>query len=331
MAERLPDQPVAAIDCGTNAIRLLVACVDAQGVLHELRRELRIVRLGEGVDATGSFSAVALERTFDACAEYAEIIAGFDAHRLRFVATSASRDVSNRDDFVAGVQDRLDVLPEVISGSEEAELSFLGAVRGLSDIPARPVLVVDIGGGSTEFILGVDSGRLVGPDRSISVDIGCVRMTERHLHDDPPTVEQVHRVEQDVAAALDLVQSRVSISEAASMVGLAGTVTTMAAMALGLDAYDPARIHGSTLTALQVDQVSESLVRMTRAERARLPFMHPGRVDVIAGGALILREIVHRSGVSEVIVSECDLLDGIVHQLAAPTDSSLQKGTRGNL
>lgn len=328
MLERLTDQPVAAIDCGTNAIRLLVACVDAHGVLHELRRELRIVRLGEGVDATGSFSATALERTFDACEEYAEIIAGVGARDSRFVATSASRDVANRDEFAAGVRERLDVTPEVISGGEEAELSFLGAVRGLSAIPARPVLVVDIGGGSTEFIFGVDSGRLVRPDRSISVDIGCVRMTERHLHDDPPTMGQVQRVEKDIADALDLVQSQVPISEAASMVGLAGTVTTMAAMAMGLDAYDPERLHGARLSASQVDQVSESLVGMTRAERARLPFMHPGRVDVIAGGSLILRAIMHRSGIDEVIVSECDLLDGIIYRLAAPTDSSMRKGTK---
>ena len=316
MSERLVHRPVAAIDCGTNAIRLLIASVDARGVLHEIVREMRIVRLGEGVDANGTFSWAALERTFGVCGEYARVIADHGAHPVRFVATSASRDVSNRDAFVAGVLDRLGVMPEVITGQEEAELSFLGAVRGLVDAPERPVLVVDIGGGSTEFILGIDADPLAVPECSISVDLGCVRMTERHLQGDPPTMQEVQRVEKDVEAALDLVQSRVPIDQASSMIGLAGTVTTMAAMAMGLDSYDPQRLHGATMTALEVDRVTDSLVGMTRARRALLPFMHPGRVDVIAGGALILRGIMSRSGIGEVIVSECDLLDGIVYRLS---------------
>ncbi|MFM8895176.1 MAG: hypothetical protein ACKOE2_07325 [Actinomycetales bacterium] len=205
--------------------------------------------------------------------------------------------------------------PEVITGEQEAALSFLGAVRGLPRAPASPVLVVDIGGGSTEFVLGTrqqDSWRL---DHSISVDIGCVRMSERHLAGDPPTAEEVARVRADVDAALDRVRAQLPVA-GASMVGLAGTVTTMAAMALDLSAYDAVRQHGAVLSAAEVDRVADLLVGMTRAERARLPFMHPGRVDVIGGGALILQAIMATFQVPEVVVSECDLLDGMVYRSA---------------
>lgn len=304
---------VAAIDCGTNAIRLLVASVDGTGLLTEYARELRIVRLGEGVDASGSFSEAALERTFDACTQYAQIIEDLQARLVRFVATSASRDASNRDAFIAGVRATLGVAPEVISGAQEAELSFLGAVRGLPQGPHSPALVVDIGGGSTEFVLGVDDGDGWQLDGCVSVNLGCVRMTERHLHGDPPTPVEVASVRAEVGRALEVVREQVSVDRAASLVGLAGTVTTMAAMALDLDAYDAARQHGSTMTLQQVQAIATALIGMTRVERARLPFMHPGRVDVIGGGALILEGIMSGFGIERVIVSECDLLDGIVY------------------
>lgn len=317
MADRLPGGPVAAIDCGTNAIRLLVAEVDEAGILHERVRELRTVRLGEGVDRTGEFSEAALQRTFAACDEYARIIDGLGAGPIRFVATSASRDVSNRAAFVAGVHARLGIEPEVIAGAEEAELSFLGAVRGLPQAPTSPALIVDIGGGSTEFVLGSLIGESWHLDRSISVDIGCVRMTERHLHGDPPTAAQVAQVQSDIAAALAQVRAKVPVEQARSLVGLAGTVTTMAAMALGLPRYDTELQHGATMTSAEVGQVAAALLAMTRAERAQLPFMHPGRVDVIGGGALILDAIMEQFDMDRVIVSECDLLDGIVYRLQA--------------
>jgi exopolyphosphatase/guanosine-5'-triphosphate,3'-diphosphate pyrophosphatase len=324
MADPIAARPVAAIDCGTNAIRLLVASVDADGVLDEIVRELRIVRLGEGVDATGAFSEPALARTFAACDEYAGLIAHHRVGAIRFAATSASRDATNREAFIAGVRERLGVTPEVISGDEEAELSFLGAVRGLPAAPTSPVVVVDIGGGSTEFVHGtfVDGTFVDGAfadrtwrlDCSVSVDIGCVRMTERHLHADPPTPDQIASVQADVDAALDAVRLRVPVDDAASLVGLAGTVTTMAAMAMDLDRYDAARQHGATISVDEIEAVTEELLRMSRAERAGLPFMHPGRVDVIGGGAIILRAIMRRFAIDRVIVSECDLLDGMVYR-----------------
>lgn len=308
--------PVAAIDCGTNSIRLLIAEVPERGPLVEIVREMRIVRLGEGVDRTGEFAPEALARTFAACEEYAALIAEHGVISVRFVATSASRDVSNRDAFVQGVQQRLGITPEVISGTEEAELSFLGAVRGLPELPS-PVLVVDIGGGSTEFVLGE-----LGRDdilASISTDIGCVRMTERHLRADPPTADQIEAVERDLAAAFDTAQEAVDFAKAQSVVGVAGTVTTVSAMALDLPAYDPLAIHGSTLSGPQIEQVASRLLSMSRAEREQLPFMHPGRVDVIGGGAMILRELARRVSPAPVVVSEHDILDGIVYRLAAVT------------
>ena len=301
---------VAAIDCGTNSVRLLVADVE-DGRIVDVDRRMRIVRLGEGVDRTGEFSPAALDRLFAACDEYARVIEDLGAERIRFIATSASRDVRNRDAFAAGVRERLGVDPEVITGDEEAELSFLGAVGGLPDARlAMPVLVVDIGGGSTEFVLGAAE-----PEASVSVDIGCVRLTERHLHDDPPTTAQVERTVADIEAALDRAAARVPLRTAGSLVGLAGTVTTMCALAHGHDEYDPALLHGARMSADDVRRVCASLLPATRAERASSPVMHPGRVDVIAGGALILRAIVDRVGIDEVVVSECDILDGIAAAL----------------
>jgi exopolyphosphatase/guanosine-5'-triphosphate,3'-diphosphate pyrophosphatase len=306
---------VAAIDCGTNSIRLLIADVDAAtGMLTDVVRTMRVVRLGEGIDRTGEFSPGALERTFAACDEYAGLLALQGGPALRFVATSATRDARNRDAFIAGVRARLGVEPDVIAGTEEAALSFLGAVRGLPpELLTLPVLVVDIGGGSTEFVLGEEL-----PSHSISIDVGCVRMTERHLRSDPPTAEEIARVEADLAAALDVVARAVPVGAARTLVGVAGSVTTVAAMALGLPAYDPSVLHGAVVTLDQVEQVTEQLLTMTRAERAALPFMHEGRVDVIGGGAMVLRALMRAYDQHEVIASETDILDGIVYRLVAP-------------
>ncbi len=303
--------PVAAIDCGTNAIRLLVADVRPDGTLDERVRLMRIVRLGEGVDRTGEFAPPALERTFTALDEYADVMREHGVTRARFVATSASRDVSNRDAFVRGVQTRIGIEPEVITGTEEAALSFTGAVRGLpTGKVALPALVVDIGGGSTEFVLGSS-----GPEDSVSVDIGCVRMTERHLHGDPPTAAQIVSARTDIDAAVALAALSVPYERAASFVGLAGTVTTVAAMAMDLPAYDPTVLHGSVISVDDVSRVTAILLGMTRAERAALPYMHPGRVDIIGGGAMVLESAMRAAGAAEVTVSETDILDGIVYRL----------------
>lgn len=303
--------PVAAIDCGTNAIRLLVADVRPDGTLDERVRLMRIVRLGEGVDRTGEFAPPALERTFTALDEYADVMREHGVTRARFVATSASRDVSNRDAFVRGVQTRIGIEPEVITGTEEAALSFTGAVRGLpTGKVALPALVVDIGGGSTEFVLGSS-----GPEDSVSVDIGCVRMTERHLHGDPPTAAQIVSARTDIDAAVALAALSVPFERAASFVGLAGTVTTVAAMAMDLPAYDPTVLHGSVISVDDVSRVTAILLGMTRAERAALPYMHPGRVDIIGGGAMVLESAMRAAGAAEVTVSETDILDGIVYRL----------------
>ena len=303
--------PVAAIDCGTNAIRLLVADVRPDGTLDERVRLMRIVRLGEGVDRTGEFAPLALERTFAALDEYADVMREHGVVRARFVATSATRDVSNRDAFVDGVHARIGIEPEVITGTEEAALSFTGAVRGLpSGAVALPALVVDIGGGSTEFVLGSS-----GPEVSVSVDIGCVRMTERHLHGDPPTTDQITAAQVDIAAAVALAGRSVPFERAASFVGLAGTVTTVAAMAMDLPTYDPTVLHGSVISIEDVSRVAAVLLQMTRAERAALPYMHPGRVDIIGGGAMVLESAMRAAGAAEVTVSETDILDGIVYSL----------------
>ncbi|MEU6768756.1 Ppx/GppA phosphatase family protein [Streptomyces sp. NPDC046853] len=305
---------VAAIDCGTNSIRLLVADADPQtGELVDLDRRMTVVRLGQGVDKTGRLAPEALERTFAACREYARIIKEHGAERLRFVATSASRDAENRDDFVRGVLDILGVEPEVISGDQEAEFSFTGATKELtgSDHLAKPYLVVDIGGGSTEFVVGDDGVRAAR-----SVDVGCVRLTERHIRTDPPAPAELDAVRADITAALDLAEQTVPIGEARTLVGLAGSVTTVAAIALGLDAYDSAAIHHSRVSYEQVSEIVDRLSRATHDERAAIPVMHPGRVDVIVSGALVLLSIMDRTGAREVVVSEHDILDGIGWSIA---------------
>ncbi|MFJ1836210.1 exopolyphosphatase [Streptomyces sp. NPDC088175] len=310
---------VAAIDCGTNSIRLLVADVDpSTGELVELDRRMEIVRLGQGVDRTGRLAPEALERTFAACRQYAAVIEEHGARRIRFVATSASRDAENRDEFVRGVLEILGVEPEVISGGQEAEFSFTGATKELAgrDHLAKPYLVVDIGGGSTEFVVGDDHVRAAR-----SVDIGCVRMTERHLVrdgvvTDPPDPAQIDAIRADIDAALDLAEESVPLTGAGTLVGLAGTVTTLAAIALGLDAYDSGAIHHSRISFDQVQEITGRLLGSTHAERAAIGAMHPGRVDVITSGALILLAVMKRTGAREVVVSEHDILDGIGWSIA---------------
>lgn len=302
---------VAAIDCGTNSVRLLIADIDSDGALHEQERVMRIVRLGEGIDRTGEFSQAALDRLFAALDEYAHLIVTAGVTRIRFVATSASRDARNRDEFVEGVRARIGVEPEVIPGTEEAALSFVGAVRGLPrGLVQPPALVVDIGGGSTEFVLGADA-----PEFAASVDVGCVRMTERHLVSDPPTASEVAATRADIRAAIALAAEQVPFDRARTLVGLAGSVTTVAAMALDLTEYDAQIIHGALITRAQVSEVAHAFTAMTRAERAALPYMHPGRVDVIAGGAMVLDEVMAATGAEQVVVCETDILDGIVYSI----------------
>jgi exopolyphosphatase / guanosine-5'-triphosphate,3'-diphosphate pyrophosphatase len=302
---------VAAIDCGTNSIRLLVADT-VDGRLVDVTREMRIVRLGEGVDRTGSLAPQALERTRAALADYAATIRANGVERVRMVATSATRDAANRDVFVSMVREVLGRDPEVISGREEAALSFAGAVASLRGLRG-PVMVADIGGGSTELVVGSPDG--AGGLRSRSMDVGCVRMTERHLRSDPPTPDQIEAAVADVRQAIDQVRGDVPLYDVGAFVGVAGTVTTVAAIALGLDRYDAAAIHGCVMSATEVHDVTARLLAMTHDERAALPVMHPGRVDVIGAGALILRTLVEATGVTEVIASEHDILDGIALSL----------------
>ncbi|MFI6712066.1 exopolyphosphatase [Nonomuraea sp. NPDC050478] len=311
---------VAAIDCGTNSVRLLVA--DAgEAALADVERRMEIVRLGQGVDRTGRLAPEALERTFGAMRAYRKLIDQHGAGATRVVATSATRDAANRQEFTDGVREIFGVEPEVISGSEEAELSFTGATRGLVRLspetevpqgPLPPYLVVDIGGGSTEFVVGSEHA-----ESAISVDIGCVRLTERHLRDagDPPSAAALEAVVADVEAALARVEDEVPVRDARTLVGLAGSVTTVAGVALDLPAYLPERIHHARLSSEQVHDVTRRLLAMTHDERAALPVMHPGRVDVIVAGALILDRIVRRFGFEQVVVSEHDILDGIAWSL----------------
>ncbi|MEU3451640.1 Ppx/GppA phosphatase family protein [Streptomyces thermolilacinus] len=302
---------VAAIDCGTNSIRLLVADIDPEaGTLVDLDRRMTIVRLGQGVDRTGRLAPEALERTFAACREYAAVIRELGAERVRFVATSASRDAENREDFVRGVLDILGVEPEVITGDQEAEFSFTGATKELRG--TDEYLVVDIGGGSTEFVVGAEH-----VEAARSVDIGCVRLTERHVRHDPPTEDEVAAIRADVRAAIALAEESVPVREARTLVGLAGSVTTVAALALGLERYDSTAIHRSRVPYERVAEVSARLRSLTHDERAALPVIHPGRVDVIVAGALVLEEIMTHVGAAEVVVSEHDILDGIAHSCAA--------------
>jgi exopolyphosphatase/guanosine-5'-triphosphate,3'-diphosphate pyrophosphatase len=277
---------------------------------------MRVVRLGEGVDRTGSLAPQAIERTRIALVDYAVICRRLDVERTRMVATSASRDADNFADFCAMVVAVLGIDPEVISGDEEAALSFAGATRAL-DSADGPFLVMDIGGGSTELVLGTEQ-----VTAALSTDVGCVRLTERHLHGDPPAADEIAAAEKDIDLAVEQMRAAVPVAQARTAVGLAGSVTTVAAIALGLSSYDRSRIHLSRLSRSAIDKVTEELLAMTRAERAALPVMHPGRVDVIGAGALILRTLVDRFQLSEVLISEADILDGIAWSLVGTNDGS---------
>jgi exopolyphosphatase/guanosine-5'-triphosphate,3'-diphosphate pyrophosphatase len=317
---------VAAIDCGTNSIRLLVADVDpVRRTLTDVDRRLEIVRLGQGVDKTGRLAPAALQRTLAALREFVGVIGACRVDRVRMVATSATRDAANAAEFTRGVLDVLGVEPEVLSGDEEARLSFVGATAefgAMSDPPAPPYLVLDIGGGSTELVLGggqrEDSAAAPGEVAAVSLNIGCVRMTERHLHSDPPTHAEIAAATADIDAALDQAAVTVDAARARSLVGLAGSVTTVAAIALVLPGYDPARIHHARIAAAAVRSVTSRLLAQTRAERSVIPAMHPGRIDVIGAGALVLDRVMRRFGFAEVVVSEHDILDGIAWSMLPP-------------
>lgn len=305
---------VAAIDCGTNSIRLLVADSGEDG-LTDVVREMRVNRLGQGVDATGRFAPEAIERTRVALEEYAGMIRETGATKVRMVATSATRDAANREDFFAMTREILGAVidgaeAEVITGDEEARLSFAGAVGEL-DSAAGPFVVVDLGGGSTEVVLG-DGG---GVHAAYSTDIGCVRLTERCLHDDPPTDEQVAEAREFAGRKLAEAFERVPVEEARTWVGVAGTMTTLAAVSLELSEYDAERVHLSRMSLERLHEVNDRLLHLTHDQRAAITVIHPGRVDVIGGGALVADvlgvELARRAGITELVVSEHDILDGI--------------------
>jgi len=324
---------VAAVDCGTNSLRLLLADVDPDRAgLTDVARRMEIVRLGQGVDKTGRLEPEALARTIAVLRDYADIIAGSGAQAVRMVATSATRDADNAAEFIHLVKEVLGVAPEVLTGAEEAVLSFTGATAELAAGPdGGPFLVADIGGGSTEFVLGAAAtaaaaGGSAGPAETprlpvhaISVNVGCVRITERHLHGDPPTGQEVAAATADIDAALDAVAAAVPVRQARTLIGLAGSVTTVAAIAMGLPAYDAARIHHARVSAADVHAVTRALLAQTRTARAGIGVMHPGRVDVIGGGALVLDRLMQRFGFGEVLVSEHDILDGLAWSLARDT------------
>ena len=310
---------VGAIDCGTNSIRLLIADIDpATHAVRDIVRRMEVVRLGYGVDRTGRLDPERIAATLAMCREYAAQCREHGTVAIRFAATSASRDASNAAVFVEGVQEAfgdLGVTPEVISGAEEAALSFRGATGDLhaAGIPG-PYHVVDIGGGSTEFVLGTTD-----VDASLSTDVGCVRLTERHLRSDPPTEAEVAAARADVEAAINAAADVVPLERTATLVGLAGSVTTVTAHALALAAYEPTAIHLSTMDAAAMRAACDDLIAMSRADRAALPFMHPGRVDVIGGGALVWRTVIDRvvaaAGEVPIVTSEHDILDGIALSL----------------
>jgi exopolyphosphatase/guanosine-5'-triphosphate,3'-diphosphate pyrophosphatase len=309
---------VAAVDCGTNSLRLLVADVGDDGRLTDVVRRMEIVRLGQGIDRTGVIAPEAMERTLRVTREYAEQCRSLGVERVRFVATSASRDARNAGEFVAGVRDAfgdLDVAPEVVAGDAEARFSFTGATGDLQAVGVPgPYLVVDLGGGSTELVRGTTD-----VEAARSVDVGSVRMTERHLHTDPPTAEEVQAARRDVSAALDLVEETVDLRGVGAVVGLAGSITTITAHALALPEYRPEATHLARLDPDVHRAACESLLAMGHDERASLPYLHPGRVDVIAGGALVweavLDRALERSPGALVVTSEHDILDGIALSL----------------
>jgi exopolyphosphatase / guanosine-5'-triphosphate,3'-diphosphate pyrophosphatase len=315
---------VAAIDCGTNSLRLLIADVDAAGgQLADVDRRMEIVRLGQGVDATGRLAADALARTFGVLTDFARVIKADSVQAVRMVATSATRDAANAAEFVHGVSQILGLTPEVLSGEQEARLAFTGATaefaaggRDGETASQPPFLVTDIGGGSTEFVLGTADSAAQGQLSAISVDIGCVRLTERHLHSDPPSAAEIAAARADIDAALSAVAAKIDVSSARTLVGLAGSVTTIGAIALGLTSYDLALTHHALIPADTVRAITADLLRRSRAQRAAITALHPGRVDVIGAGALVLDRILDRFGFPAVVVSEHDILDGMAWSMA---------------
>lgn len=309
---------VAAIDCGTNSIRLLVAdvtgCDDGRRRLRDVHREMRIVRLGQDVDATGRLAPEAVERTRVALADYAEVLHRTGVQRARMVATSATRDAANREDFFAMVRETLGAEAEVITGEQEARLSFAGAVADLEPADG-PFLVVDVGGGSTELVFGDWDGVRAEVRAARSVDLGCVRITERCLRGDPPSAGEVAAAETFAADVLAAAFPDVPVAQARTWIGVAGTVTTLSAIAQQLPEYDPERTHLSRLSTAEIADTTAALLAASRAEIAANAVVHPGRVDVIAGGALIVRVLAEqlraRAGIVELVVSEHDILDGI--------------------
>ena len=300
---------VAAIDCGTNSIRLLIADIDGSN-FREVIRDMEIVRLGQGVDETGQFHPDAIARTLAAVDKFAAEIAKRGVEKIRFCATSATRDATNRHLFVDGVRERLGIEPEVISGDEEAALSFAGAIKDL-DPSNGPFLVVDIGGGSTEIVFGTST-----VEAARSVNIGCVRMSERHFASDPATAEQIEAARTDIQAAIAQAATVVPITSAKTLVAVAGTATTVAAAALDLPEYDRYAIHLSRISAQQVHDAATMFATINREQRLALGYMHPGRVDVIAAGSLVLSEIMKATGATEFVASESDILDGMAYSLA---------------
>jgi exopolyphosphatase/guanosine-5'-triphosphate,3'-diphosphate pyrophosphatase len=300
---------VAAIDCGTNSIRLLIADVTG-GNFKEVLRTMEIVRLGQGVDQNKSFHPDAIARTLSAVEKFAQLIASKGVEKIRFCATSATRDASNRELFTNGVKKILGVEVEVIPGEQEAALSFIGATKELSQSDG-PFLVVDIGGGSTEFVFGSEKVEFAK-----SVNIGCVRMSERHLNSQPPTMAQIAEAIIDIDLAITQAAKVVPISQAKSLVAVAGTATTVAAAALKLEEYDRYLIHLSRISAPAVHQVAAMFQSLNKDQITALGYMHPGRVDVITAGALVLSRIMAATGASEFIASESDILDGIAWSLS---------------
>lgn len=298
---------VAAIDCGTNSIRLLISDIDSStNTATDVVREMRIVRLGEGVDKTNAFSPRALERTFKAVDEYEKLLVKHNVDHVRFVATSATRDAQNKAMFLKGVIDRLRIVPEVIAGVEEAALSFDGATRSLRQKHSAPFLVIDLGGGSTELVIGDKE-----PTGAYSMDVGCVRMTERHTPGGNPTKAQEEGIRTDVRNALKVAATKVDWKKAQTVVGVAGTVTTVAAHVLNLKTYDPEVLHGAIITAEQISQTAQDFISLTPAQRGALPYMHEGRIEVITAGSIVLDEVMKGIGAKNLIASERDILDGV--------------------
>ncbi len=305
---------VAAVDCGTNSLRLLIADDDGGGGLTEWVRRTEIVRLGQGVDATGEFHPDALARTFAVTDDYAQLVrdAGVPTERIHFVATSASRDARNREEFFAGIEQRLGVRPDIISGEREAQLSYAGAVSGVGVVPGR-ALLTDVGGGSTELVQGHGEA---GIERAVSLDVGSVRVTERFLRGSPP--DPAGRVDAEAYVDRLLAGSGVDFASVGTWIGVAGTVTTLAAAFLGLERYDRAKVHGARLPTEQLPGLLDWLAGMTVEEIRAIPSMHPGRADVITGGALVVTRVARLVGADTLTVSESDILDGIALALLRP-------------